>query len=278
MESFHSSFVARNAEYELNESDVPGASLKGRNPGMLTVPELKRWLACRGALRGGRKADVVLRVSSYIQEGLDKRIIDPDGGQNVERKRQKLVESGLASLTGHSNLDCAVAFPDENWSKSLRNLPNISFGTIYHHFMERSLEVMLGLETKPTSSQSAASDSASSQSTDFTSFRGIMKGYRFFKDGHVQEIEFHDAHGSSSSTSYCFVRCKVLPSMKKTQPYRVRVCLDRKTCFVSVAYCVCTAGLAGCCNHVAALLYGLEEFVRLGLMEKPESPTSRLCS
>ena len=91
MESFHSSFVARNAEYELNESDVPGASLKVRNPRMLTVPELKRWLACRGALRGGRKADVVLRVSSYIQEGLDKRIIDPDGGQNVERKRQKLV-------------------------------------------------------------------------------------------------------------------------------------------------------------------------------------------
>ena len=33
-------------------------------------------------------------------------------------------------------------------------------------------------------------------------------------------------------------------------------------------YCVCPAGLAGCCNHVAALLYALEEFVRLGLREE----------
>ena len=29
--------------YELCEADVPGASLHGRDPGMLTVPELKRW-------------------------------------------------------------------------------------------------------------------------------------------------------------------------------------------------------------------------------------------
>ena len=49
--------------YELCEADVPGASLHGRDPGMLTVPELKRWLACRGASRRGRKADLVLRVS-----------------------------------------------------------------------------------------------------------------------------------------------------------------------------------------------------------------------
>ena len=52
--------------YELCEADVPGASLHGRDPGMLTVPELKRWLACRGASRRGRKADLVLRVSEYI--------------------------------------------------------------------------------------------------------------------------------------------------------------------------------------------------------------------
>ena len=37
-------------------------------------------------------------------------------------------------------------------------------------------------------------------------------------------------------------------------------------------YCVCPAGLAGCCNHVAALLYALEEFVRLGLTEESKLP------
>ena len=77
--------------YELCEADVPGASLHGRDPGMLTVPELKRWLACRGASRRGRKADLVLRVSEYIAAGLDKEIVDPDGGANVERKRAQLI-------------------------------------------------------------------------------------------------------------------------------------------------------------------------------------------
>ena len=46
---------------------------------------------------------------------------------------------------------------------------------------------------------------------------------------------------------------------------------------VYTAYCVCPAGLAGCCNHIAALLYALEEFVQLGLREESRLPcTSRL--
>ena len=94
-----------------------------------------------------------------------------------------------------------------------------------------------------------------------------------FKDGHVQAIEFHDLDGNPER---CYVRSKVLPSMRKTEPYRARICLFRDG-MVEVAYCVCTAGLAGCCNHIAGLLDALEEFVRLGLREEPESPTSRLC-
>ena len=51
----------------LTERDVPGASLgrnpdgSARTPGLLTIPELKRWLACRGARRTGKKADLVTR-------------------------------------------------------------------------------------------------------------------------------------------------------------------------------------------------------------------------
>ena len=47
--------------YVLTEKDVPGALLRDRNPGTLTVPEQKRWLACRGASRRGRKPDLVMR-------------------------------------------------------------------------------------------------------------------------------------------------------------------------------------------------------------------------
>lgn len=49
------------AAYRLSEDDVPGASLKGRLPELLTVVELKRWLACRGARRTGKKAELVKR-------------------------------------------------------------------------------------------------------------------------------------------------------------------------------------------------------------------------
>ena len=58
--------------------------------------------------------------------------------------------------------------------------------------------------------------------------------------------------------------------------FTVRICLTPSG-NVHTAYCVCPAGLAGCCNHVAALLYALEEFVRLGLREESILPcTSRL--
>ena len=47
--------------YRLVEDDVRGASLKGGSPDDLSVPGLKRWLACRGARRHGRKPELVER-------------------------------------------------------------------------------------------------------------------------------------------------------------------------------------------------------------------------
>jgi len=43
----------------LTESDVPGASLNGKQPHELNVPQLKRWLACCGAPVTGKKPDLV---------------------------------------------------------------------------------------------------------------------------------------------------------------------------------------------------------------------------
>jgi len=45
----------------LTEDDVPGASLKGKHPKDLTVVQLKRWLACRGAPLGGKKPELINR-------------------------------------------------------------------------------------------------------------------------------------------------------------------------------------------------------------------------
>ena len=43
---------------KLTEVDIPGASLSGRAPEDLKVPELKRWLACRNARTGGKNQNL----------------------------------------------------------------------------------------------------------------------------------------------------------------------------------------------------------------------------
>ena len=49
------------------ELEIPGASLKGRDPNTLSIPELKRWLRCReGASEKGRKKDLVDRLGFYF--------------------------------------------------------------------------------------------------------------------------------------------------------------------------------------------------------------------
>ena len=46
---------------KLHEKDIPGASLNGRDPSSLKVPELKRWPICRGASTRENKPDLILR-------------------------------------------------------------------------------------------------------------------------------------------------------------------------------------------------------------------------
>ena len=86
----------------LRESDIPGASLNGKNPSELNMTQLKRWLACHGAPTTGRKSELVERYSvydfmtnryyffnrvmCYIKYGWDKLLVDPDNGKNCCRK------------------------------------------------------------------------------------------------------------------------------------------------------------------------------------------------
>ena len=126
--------------------------------------------------------------------------------------------------------------------------------------MEQPLKSILNNDLVGASSVSSTSEEDATDDDPVTSFHRVEKGYRLFKSGHVQRIEFHPLPASSE---FCFVRAKVLPSMVKNV-YCVRIYLTSDG-HIHTAYCVFPAGLAGCCNHVAALIYALEEFVRLGL-------------
>lgn len=45
----------------LTEEDIPGAKLPRGNAEECTVPQLRRWLLCRGAKTSGKKAELVKR-------------------------------------------------------------------------------------------------------------------------------------------------------------------------------------------------------------------------
>ena len=61
--------LAAKSVYELCEDDVPGESLRGREPGLLTVPELKRWLACRGASRRRKEGRSCVASDGVYRDG-----------------------------------------------------------------------------------------------------------------------------------------------------------------------------------------------------------------
>ena len=82
----------------------------------------------------------------------------------------------------------------------------------------------------------------------------LIKGYNFFKSGHVVKLEKHDL----SEDGLYHLRGRILPSMKKSTAYTAFITLrDGK---ILRGKCGCPAGIEGHCNHVSAMLFFLEEF------------------
>ena len=45
--------------------------------------------------------------------------------------------------------------------------------------------------------------------------------------------------------------------------YNVRIALSNHTAHVERPICVCPVGLSGCCNHITATLYCVEDYFRM---------------
>ena len=107
----------------------------------------------------------------------------------------------------------------------------------------------------------------------------LGKAYRYFTDNLVREIFYKDIE----NTNLCFLKCRVVHSQSmRSTAYNVWSVItkdvDDETPGGEVlsAYCSCTAGLGGMCNHITGLLFRLENAVIRGLT-KP-SKTSKLCN
>ena len=102
------------------------------------------------------------------------------------------------------------------------------------------------------------------------------KGYRYFHCDFVKEVFWHTV---SEKSPVCFMKSKVTPSQRTSStPYKVWVAVEKKDPGGKIhsAYCTCTAGLLGTCNHVTAMLFRVEAAVSSGLT-KPTC-TGKLCA
>jgi len=200
-------------------------------------------------------------VLCYIKYGWDKLLVDPDNGNNCCRKLATSCIPGSISVTLFQSVPSAQ---DKGWTSRLYSIPKITFGTIYNYLVDRKLVLK-----KVTCLESVADNRAeamysgekiiSSACIEYT--RTLDKAYRFFQDGCVQHIKYHPL---PNVAEHICISAVVLPSMRKDHVYNVTIFVHQSA-RVSHACCSCPAGLSGCCNHVTATLYCLEDYVHSGL-------------
>jgi len=214
-------------------------------------------------------------VNCYIKHGWDQYLVDPDRGKNCHKKLVSVASKQPDSLS-FQLLQAVPPTNDPEWTSQLHKLPKVTYSTIYNFLVDRKvpLKKVSYLESVADENAVASEDSDASkdvkkpnendsyEAIEYT--RTFNKGYRFFRDGHVQEIKYHPM---PRKVNYACVRSSVLPSMRKDRIYATKIFFCESTASVVSAYCTCTAGLCGCCNHITATLYYLEEYINMGLCE-----------
>ena len=91
------------------------------------------------------------------------------------------------------------------------------------------------------------------------------KSYRYFACDFVKEIYYHPV---STESKICFLKCLVTPSQRtSSKPYTVWASIEKFNPGgkITSAYCTCTAGLLGSCNHVTAMLFRVEAAFSSGI-------------
>ena len=106
---------------------------------------------------------------------------------------------------------------------------------------------------------------------DDQAYRHKQKVYKLFKEGYAQKL-FVKFNVKNRDIAKCLVKAKVAASMKQ-QLYNEYVHLLQKNGEVVFAKCNYKSGKDGCCKHVAATLYTLWDYSKLGLKVVPDDLT-----
>ena len=137
---------------------------------------------------------------------------------------------------------------DIHWTNRVYNIPKITFGTIYDYLVDRKvilnkiscLERMADKRTKAVDGHTEVLET-NGDGVPIQYTRTLDKAYRFFQDGHMQNIKYHPL---PSVPDHICITTTVLPSMRKDRIYSVTVFIH-ESARVAKACCSCLAGLSG---------------------------------
>ena len=174
-------------------------------------PELQKWLRNHGLKVTGTKEELVIRVENAKRTGVETVV------ERIAREKKEITKRAVEKLSTPTEI-----LPDpknlKSWTKDLSRLPRLTSKDIMNYLVFGSCKFY--------------------KNEDMHCFKQL-KAYKFFKDGHVQDIELAFINDRSS---YCFVRAKVLPSMKTDRVYNTWVSMVKDTANVFSANCNCIAG------------------------------------
>ena len=202
-------------------------------------------------------------------------LVDPDGEANVQNKLQTTRLNRRPE--GIVLLQTIPDVKDGLWTKEIYKAPKVTFSSIFQFLVDRKVLIKKANHIENVTERRDNSnlgihvqgnvnlDNAICESVCYT--RTLDKAYCFYQDGHVQNVRYHPL---PSLPGYVCIGASVLPSMKKGKMYNVRVVLSNNTAHVDRANCVCPAGLSGCCNHVTATLYCIQDYFHLKINEEDE--------
>ena len=162
----------------------------------------------------------ICTVECYIKFGWDHLLVDPDKGLNSCQRKLSNLASEKMELDSVGLLESLPKPDDPLWTKSLRYIPQISFGAILNFSVERKvsrkkvnyLENLADFRAHMSLQKDNSKESTEElyMQTEYT--RMLDKAYRFSHDGHVQDLKCHPM--SHLEDTVCVV-ATVLASMKK---------------------------------------------------------------
>ena len=124
-----------------------------------------------------------------------------------------------------------------------KNTPSLNIKHIHTYFITRRLKKELVTATKP-----------------------FEKGFRIYD---ANKVKAPSINYLSEDSLYCIIRAKVLPTQRHDKTYDTSIAINKTSGIVLHGVCTCVAGKCGSCNHVAALMFLLDDWNRKNKDDQP---------